>query len=149
MANEHPNATMCSLAALPDVPGLSSRSDLNGLSGTTDGSMQPNIFDLAQLGTSVDKLIGISFKEAKVAVVVRLLDGSQTNREPRGGNQRMPSDTYRWANTRSVTLRSLCELRSGVDQFLCAPRRALGAPPGSSGEGSCKLKRLTLCNQGH
>ena len=84
MANEHPNATMCSLAALPDVPGLSSRSDLNGLSGTTDGSMQPNIFDLAQLRTSVDKLIDISFKEAKVAVVVRLLDGSQTNREPRG-----------------------------------------------------------------
>ena len=58
----------------------------------------------------------------------------------------MPSDTYRWASTRSVTLRSLCEPRSDVDQFRCAPRRALGAPPGSSGEGSCKLKRLTLCN---
>ena len=65
MANEHSKATMCSLAALPDVPGLSSRSDLNGLSGTTDGSMQPNIFDLAQLGTSVDKLIDISFKKQK------------------------------------------------------------------------------------
>lgn len=142
---------MYSLAALPDVPGLSSRSDLNGLSGTTDGSMQPNIFDLAQLGTSVDKLIDISFKKTKVAVVVRLLDGSQTNRKPRGETNacHLTYDTYRWANTRSVTLRSLCELRSGVDQFLCAPRRALGAPPGPSGEGSCELKRLTLCNQGH
>ena len=56
---------MFSRSALPDVPGLSSRSDLNGLSGTTDGSMQPNIFDLAQLGTSVDKLIGISFQRSK------------------------------------------------------------------------------------
>ena len=28
-------------------------------------AMQPNIFDLAQLGTSVDKLIGISFQRSK------------------------------------------------------------------------------------
>ena len=44
---------------------LSSRGDLNGLSGTTDGPMQPNTFDLAHVGTSVDKLMGISVQRNK------------------------------------------------------------------------------------